>query len=93
MALSVGDTSTSWSESTITWNNRPSVQTSVGNFTVTGTTPKWYELDVTSFLKAAKTAGRTSVTFIIRSTQTTNATCAFNSDDAATNRPQLVVST
>jgi hypothetical protein len=52
MALSIGDTSTSWSESTITWNNRPSPQTTVGSFTVTGTTAKWYELDVTSFLKA-----------------------------------------
>jgi CSLREA domain-containing protein len=91
--LSVGDTTTPWSESTITWNNRPSPQTSVGSFTVTGTTAKWYELDVTSFLKAAKAANRTSVSFVIRSTQSTNATCSFNSDDAAANRPQLVVTT
>lgn len=91
MALSVADTTTTWDENTITWNNRPTGQTTVGNFTVTGTTPTWYDLDITSYLKSAKAAGKTTVSFVIRSTQTTSATCSFNSDDATTNRPQLVV--
>jgi endoglucanase len=46
-------TITSWGESTITWNNKPASGTTVrGSVTFTGTTSKWYEADVTSFLQS-----------------------------------------
>jgi hypothetical protein len=32
----------------------------------TGTTKKWYELDVTSFLKSEKAAGRNVVTLVLK---------------------------
>jgi hypothetical protein len=86
-----GAANTSWGETTLTWNNRPSTGAQLAAFTVAGTTPKWYEVDVTAYLKAEKAAGRNVVTLVLKGTQVTNAVCAFNSDEAAANRPNLSV--
>jgi hypothetical protein len=50
---------TAWSESGLTWNTKPAAGTAArGSVTVSGTTGKWYELDLTTFLAAEKAAGR-----------------------------------
>ena len=42
---------TTWTETGLTWNNRPPPGTTVrGTGTVTGTAGKWYEVDLTAFL-------------------------------------------
>jgi endoglucanase len=95
-AASVGFTiynasNTTWSESGLTWNNKPAAGTTVrGSGTVTGTTGKWYEVDLTSFLKAEKAAGRNLVTLVIRAGAASPSNIVFDSDEAA-NRPALVV--
>jgi hypothetical protein len=95
-AASVGfsvfaSTNNGWSESTVNWNTRPtSSGTALANGTVVGTAGKWYELDLTAFLKQQKAAGATSVTLVLKASVTSNATILFDSNDGA-NGPQLVV--
>jgi hypothetical protein len=91
-AYSVSDTS--WSESTITWNNKPTAgTTALDTKTVSGATSQWYEWDITSYLQSEKAAGRNIV--CIQIAQTTTELSApqlvFNSREAASNVPQLVV--
>jgi hypothetical protein len=81
---------TNWSES-VTWNTRPAAGSRLATATITGTAAKWYEIDVGSYLKTEKTAGRNVVTLVIRSDTLANTLCTFNSDEAATNRPQLII--
>ena len=57
---------------------------------MTGTTARWYEVDLTSFLRAEKSAGRHVVTLVLKATASSAATIIFESDEAA-NAPQLVV--
>lgn len=61
-------TSTTWSETGITWDNKPAVGTKVH---ATGTWKSgWNEWDITAFLQAEKAAGRDAVTLVVRNTAT-----------------------
>lgn len=83
---------TSWSETSLTWNNRPAAGATVrGTFSVVGTTSQWYEVDLTSFLQAEFAAGRKVVTLVLKVSGTNNAPVTFASDEQ-TNGPRLVVS-
>jgi hypothetical protein len=87
-----GSGNTSWSESTVTWNTKPVTGSQIGSATISGSTAKWYEIDLTSYLKAEKAAGHALVTIVIKSnTSSTGPYVAFNSDDAASNRPELTI--
>lgn len=83
---------TTWAENTLTWNNRPAdggvvLQTA----SVTGTTARWYDLDITSYVKSELAAGRRTVSFVLKNgTATTTTQSLFDSREAA-NKPQLVV--
>ena len=83
---------TSWTESGLTWNNRPSIgSTPLATKRVTGGAARWHEWDLTSYLRQQKAAGKTFVTLVLRNTVNTKPTTIFNSDEAASNKPQLVV--
>ena len=83
---------TTWSETGITWNTKPAANTAaLVSATVSGTTGKWYEVDLTAFLKAEKAAGRNMVTIVLRATAPSTSLVQFDSDEA-TNRPELAVS-
>jgi len=62
-----------------------------GSFTVSGTTQKWYEIDLTTFLKAEKAAGHNTVTLVLRG-QTPAATPVQFASDETANGPQLQIS-
>ncbi len=82
---------TSWNETGLTWNNKPSSGSTVrGSLAVSGTAAKWYEVDLTSFLKAELAAGRKVVTLVLKNPNTSDAQTLFGSDETA-NGPQLVV--
>ena len=82
---------TSWSETAVTWNTRPAAGTTAhASGVVAGTTAKWYEVDLTAFLKAQKAAGATAVTLVLKPTTTSGSTIVIESDEGA-NRPELVV--
>ncbi len=88
-----GSDTTSWSENSLTWDNMPATTGStLAAFTVTGTSEKWYEIDLTDYLKAQKAAGKTSITLVLMGIASTSPYAQFHSDDASSNRPELVVS-
>ena len=81
-------TNTTWSESTLTYNNRPTASSTIrAQQSISGTAGQWFEFDLTSFLQAEKAAGRSVVTLVLKSTNTTNAMANFNSGEAAANTP------
>ena len=84
---------TSWSEGTTTWNNKPATTgPALATTTITATSNQWHEWDLTSYLAAEKAAGRNLVTLVLRAdVQTQVPWLTFNSDEAASNRPELVI--
>ena len=87
-------TNTTWSETTITWANKPAAGSAVHATATLQNTAAWHEWDVTSFLQAEKAAGRNLVTLVLmNSANSTGGTPFFNADENAANRPQLVLST
>jgi hypothetical protein len=92
VAVNVYDASnTTWGETSITWNNKPASGATVrGSVTFTGTTNKWYEADVTSFLQSALAAGQTLVTLVLKGAANKSAPVLIQSDETS-NRPQLSI--
>jgi hypothetical protein len=85
-----GATSTSWLESSLTWNNRPVTSGSaLAQLTVASATPIWYEWDLTTYINAEWTAGRRIVTLVLVSPSQNAKPPTFNSDEAPSDRPQL----
>jgi hypothetical protein len=85
-------TTDSWTETGITWNNRPSPGPKQdGNVTIT-TTQQYYEFNVTSFVASEVAAGNNTVSLaVLPESDTTNSPDTFNSREAASNQPQLVI--
>ena len=63
MPIALHGTSSVWSETLLTWNNRPATGTRLGTIRVVNATPQWYEWDVTAYVRAEKAAGRRFVSF------------------------------
>ena len=79
-------TSTTWNESTVTWRTRPAPTGTALATLGAVSTNTWYELDVTSTVRANGT-----FTFVLTSANTDGA--YYDSREAGANGPQLVVST
>ena len=88
-----GVSNTSWSETAINWNTKPAAGSAIQTRTVTGTTGTYYEWDVTSLVKAARQNGQAQVSLALKATNNTDPQALFNSDDATSNKPQLVATT
>ncbi|MGZ5434985.1 MAG: CBM96 family carbohydrate-binding protein [Pyrinomonadaceae bacterium] len=87
-------TNTTWSETTVNWNNRPTLGSPViASTTVNGITFAWYELDVTNYVMGEKEAGRNLVTLALHNPSTSTIYIKTNSKEAASNKPQLVITT
>lgn len=79
-----------WTEKAITWSNAPAPQTpSIGSFGVNDQS-KYYELDVTKFVRN-ELAGDKIVSFVIKDTANLNKNVAFNSKENQNFRPQLLI--
>lgn len=78
-----------WSESTLTWNNKPEANVPLGEVTVVSTTQRTHDLDVTQFLLGERDAGQTSATIVLRGTGSGPAYVVFRSDEADVAAPQL----
>src|SRR5439155_18655082 len=88
--IEIDSVASTWAESTITWNNKPALGSKIGGFTVTDTTSRWYEIDLSSYFKSQKSLGKTLVSLALRGTISVAADSVFNSDEASSNRPELV---
>ncbi|WP_029278757.1 DUF7594 domain-containing protein, partial [Pedobacter borealis] len=89
-----GLSNTTWAESTITWNNQPAeTGTLIGNYTVNNINGRWYELDVTAYINSQLAANKKIVSFRLINQGTTSSAnnVSFNSREAASNRPELLL--
>ena len=85
-------TNTSWLENTITWNNKPVAQPAIlATANVNSTTNQYYQWDLTQHIASLRNAGINSVTLKLINTNSSNNQVIFNSKEAASNRPQLVI--
>jgi hypothetical protein len=83
---------TSWDERAVTWNTRPDLDDVVGRVTVAGTTPRWFEIDVTRFVRAELQGGRSVISLSLRNVVHSSASTEFGSRESGDLAPQLVVS-
>lgn len=82
----------SWSENTITFNNVPTANLSPLSSAAVNNQWKYYEFDVTEFVKA-QSAGDKIVSFLIKDSSNQNVQLAFNSKENSQNKPQLIIGT
>jgi PLD-like domain/Fibronectin type III domain len=81
----------SWTETGMTWNNKPAADaTAQGSVAVSGTTGTWYDVNLTSFVQAQRSAGRTTIAIALISPGETLPYATFGSRESA-NGPQLVI--
>ena len=84
---------TSWSETKITFNNKPAIgATALASATIADTTPRPYSFDITAYIKAQLAAGHKVITLALEDPSITSPFVSFNSREAANNTPALVVS-
>jgi hypothetical protein len=84
--------STSWTESTITWNNKPaSAAAALATATVTDATARYYNWNVASYIQNELAAGRTKVSFVLKNQQETQGRLLWNSKETGSNAPQLTI--
>ena len=80
----------SWSETSITWSNAPGSLTALLDTARVNNVAKYYEFDVTNFVKNEFTGDKT-VSFVVKDTAGLNKLVTFNSSENAKFPPQLVV--
>jgi hypothetical protein len=86
--------STSWTESALTWNNKPaSAASALGTATVTDATARYYNWNITSYIQSEKAAGHTKVSFVLKNQQETQGQLLWNSKETGSNAPQLSITT
>ena len=84
-----------WTESGITWNNAPQVGNAALSAVDVSTTPKYYELDVTAFVRARARQGLGSFTSIVlKNPSARNRKLTFHSRENPSGfAPQLIIQT
>ena len=82
---------TTWSESTLTWNNKPVSGVGLDTSTVTNAAYAYISFDVTAWLQAELAAGRNKVSFAMKSLTAHDPRVFWNSKEAGSNLPQLVI--
>jgi hypothetical protein len=87
-----GSSAVEWSQQAVTWNTRPPLESTVGTLTVIGTSPAWYEVDVTAYVQARRSGGAATVTLGLRNDEDSLPYATFRSTEASANRPQVLVS-
>jgi len=92
-----GVSNLTWNESTLTWNNKPAANSTVLATVTVNASPtsagQYYEWDVSTYVKTAKQAGATAVSFLLSNSDNTASYVLFNSKEASSNKPQLVLTT
>lgn len=87
--VSVYDAGDGWNEGNITWNNAPS-EGSVLASTSVNNAGQYYEWDVTSYVQE-QASGDGTVTLVFYDDASNNSQIKFNSKEASSNIPELVV--
>ena len=83
---------TTWTESAITWNNKPATgATALQTATVTDATARYYTWDITSYVQSEKAAGRNRISLAMINNLATDPRLLWNSKETGSNAPQLVI--
>ena len=77
----------------ITNRYRRAPPTSIATATITDNVARWYEWDITTYIQQEKTANRNTISLAIKSTANSTPYAVFNSKEARTNQPQLLITT
>lgn len=81
-----------WTESSITFNNKPSVTGAVINgVQISSSSGDYYEFNVTSLVTAAKNSGASNITLRLRASNANSASIIFWSDEKSPYKPELIV--
>ncbi|QRR00822.1 CBM96 family carbohydrate-binding protein [Dyadobacter sandarakinus] len=81
----------SWTEAGITQSNAPATSTVSLGFAAVTDVYQYYEIDVTSYVKAQQQSGETLVSLLLNDPNNRNTRVIFNSKEAGSNPPQLVI--
>ncbi|MCS3796499.1 PQQ-dependent sugar dehydrogenase [Niastella sp. OAS944] len=85
---------TTWTENTLTWNNKPaSGTTALATATVTNTAYSYITWDITSYVQSELQAGRTNISLALKSLTGHDPRIFWKSAEAGSNPPQLVITT
>lgn len=85
-----GTNNDSWAEDSITFKNAPVASTAVLSSAGVSNQEKYYELDVTNYVKSQIT-GDKIVSILIRDSANQNSNLTFNSRENARSKPQLII--
>jgi hypothetical protein len=80
----------SWTETGLTWNNQPSAGSTVVTVPV-GLNAQYWEWDLTAFVQNQITTGQNTMSLELQNDSTTSDPVNFNSREAGSNKPQLLV--
>jgi hyaluronate lyase len=81
----------SWSEGSLTWNDKPAASGApVATVAVSGTSAKWYEVDLTDHVQAQRAAGANLIAIALKNPDDTPPYASFSSRESA-NGPQLAI--
>jgi hypothetical protein len=80
----------SWTEAGLTWNNQPAAGSAVATVPV-GLNAQYWEWDLTGFVQNQIATGQHTMSLELQNDATTSDPTNFNSREAASNKPQLVV--
>ncbi|HEX4792518.1 MAG TPA: DNRLRE domain-containing protein [Humisphaera sp.] len=83
---------TTWSETGITFNNKPApTGSALASATILDTTPRLYTFDLTAFIKSQLALGTKVITLELKNPAARTPIVLFNSREAASNGPQLLM--
>jgi hypothetical protein len=82
--------SSTWSETTVTWNSGLTSGSPWATVVVAGTTSAWYDVDLTNQIRAERAAGRTTIAIALKGAADTLPYVSFSSRESG-NAPQLVI--
>ncbi|HEX4795183.1 MAG TPA: PQQ-dependent sugar dehydrogenase [Humisphaera sp.] len=92
LAVGVFAAGGSFSENKLIWSNRPAaVGSALAKATITTASRRWYQWDLTSYLRQQRQAGKTVVTLVLKGLTTSTSAAFFSSREAGVNGPQLVI--
>jgi hypothetical protein len=80
----------SWTETGLTWDNQPAAGSAVVTVPV-GRTAQYWEWDLAAFVRNQIVTGQHTMSLELQNDATTSDPVNFNSREAASNKPQLVV--
>jgi peptidoglycan/xylan/chitin deacetylase (PgdA/CDA1 family) len=83
--------STGWSETTMTWNNRPAIGAALATSSIASTSLTSKDLDVTAYVQGQRSAGKTVVSFALQGTAASDPFISFNAREASASKPTLII--